>query len=346
MAINALLSPLMWVRNDFIISSHNSMERLPALLETIKTGNSLTKEQQKDAAKAIYDLAVKEENRSSLGQNSDLLELLVTFINNENDDDYVILQTKSISCKALWSLSFGDTSNRVSIAKHPNLLKTIILALSKDGHTEKANRSESASGILNNIATDRSAAAIAIDSGIHEMLRDKLKTFVDSAEGTSSSSIFCHLLKPMVRLSRYSESALQLKHAGAVPVLTKLVPLMKNGNEDELLPIVSIVLILGRDETHNSEIPLNDYVGKVVNILEQTIKCKDGDSWSLNNFGLKVLLGSCVALSVSSANKPFLIQTSVLDLLIHVLRMYVDDSPELQYAPEPNSVVRPGGGEF
>ena len=321
------------------------MERLPALLDTIKSG-APTKDQKKDTAKAIYDLAIKEKNRLSLGQNSDLLEVLVSLINNDDDDDYVILQTKSTACKALWSLSFGDTTNRVSIAKHPNLLRSTILALSKDSHMEKAQRSESASGILNNIATDSNAAAIAIGSGIHEMLLNFLKTMVDSADASSvsSSSIFCHLLKPMVRLSRNSESALQLKHAGAVPVLTKLVPLMKNDNEDELLPIVSIVLILGRDESHNSEIPLNVYVSRVVQVLDQTLHCKDGDPWCLNNFGLKVLLGSCVALSVSDAHIPFLIQTTVLDLLIVVLRMYVDGATELQYAPEPRSVVRPGGG--
>ena len=319
------------------------MERLPALLKSINAGN-LKKDQKKDAAKIIYDLAVKEENRDNLGQNSFLLDTLLSFVNDDNDEDYIILQTKTYSCGALWSLSLSP-NNRVTIAKHPSLLESMVLALSNDGHIEKANRSKSASGILNNIATDSQAAAIARESGVNELLLEKLKTFVGSADSAPNSSIFCHLLKPLIRLSCYFESALQLKNAGAVSVLTKLFPLMKNENEDELLPIVSTVLILGRDETHNSEIALDQYVVKVVQLLDQTIHCKDGDPWSLSNFGLKVLLGSCVALSVSSANKAFLIEkTNLLDLLILVLRKYVENAPAMVYKPDSGSVVHPGGG--
>ena len=74
------------------------MEKLQTLIESAKAG---TENQKNDTAKAIYDQAIKEENRQTLGQKVAVLEALVSLISDDRDNNYTILSEKSFDYKAL-----------------------------------------------------------------------------------------------------------------------------------------------------------------------------------------------------------------------------------------------------
>ena len=152
------------------------------------------------------------------------------------------------------------------------------------------------------------------------------------------------LLFILLQLSYFPEAALKLKHADAVRILQDVMSknILTDGNE--LVPIVIISLIAGRDEAQNITLNFSDYIAQVVDILQRVLQCKDSDPEYLASFSLRVLLGSCLALSISSNNKAMLVQTSILDHCLHTIRLYVSNARALYMNLRGNVGKELGGG--
>ena len=345
------LSNLCYDQDDYIMPLIESGNILPILVKILLETGEISDEQTK-AAECLANLSVKHQAYLPIAAEKGMVEALVSIIQRDEEGN---ARSGSIYC--FLNCAISPDAAEYLLEPSCGLLNVLAMVITTDANEDNVKASF---WILANMFTkcwipNRIDEFLRLD--LHVLALNVLKPLeptADTFEDRLGTPVIC--LQFLMCISAYPETAMSLKSAGALAVLT---PLLALTNCDEAIKAaLTMAFLAGKDESSAQNVALLQahphLTDVLVDLFEAQLSGGKGAAFDrMEQLGYKftwypinLVVRGLLAMSISDANKGVLVATRILSLLMQLIQLFYVNAPPVgwEYKVGPITVTSFAGG--